>query len=294
MSFSKSAFFSLFHPNFVVFQHFGFSFIAAARAEVSFSRAGSVLASFLMFLASFLMFAVFSPSAVFAEQVGSSPESGSTSRLQTAQSAVSTKTYGVTTATSLGDWGTLWNRLVSAALSPFNDAVKGGLQNLTMGGKSTDYPDGIDDYNNGGAIASGTYQGAWTACTSANNYCGTGRSVAEKRDENTQLIWSPAISSSMTWYVANNCTGTSNTCVKLTSNKTGCAAYDDGNWRLPTQKELMQAYIDGSYGNLSSPAGYWSSTTQSGHLGYAWFVGLSDGTTYSLTKTSSYYVRCVR
>jgi hypothetical protein len=64
-------------------------------------------------------------------------------------------------------------------------------------------------------------------------------------------------------------------------------------WRLPTQKELMQAYIDGSNFNLSQPATYfWSATEYSGTS--AWLVNLSFGYTTNNTKVIATQVRCVR
>jgi len=71
------------------------------------------------------------------------------------------------------------------------------------------------------------------------------------------------------------------------------------NWYLPTQKELMQAYIDGSANNLvrpGDPSGYtfWSSTEYSGDSGYAFRVLLHSGAVVVLPKTNSYNVRCVR
>lgn len=70
---------------------------------------------------------------------------------------------------------------------------------------------------------------------------------------------------------------------------------DETDWYLPSQKELMQAYIDGSANNLRSPGHYlWSSTEQYSNTSYAWGVRLSDGDTANDTKTSSYYARCVR
>ena len=52
------------------------------------------------------------------------------------------------------------------------------------------------------------------------------------------------------------------------------------DWRLPTQKQLMQAYIDGSNYILPS-AGYnfWSSTEYYNNPAYAWFVSLATGDT---------------
>jgi hypothetical protein len=76
---------------------------------------------------------------------------------------------------------------------------------------------------------------------------------------------------------------------------------DDGatgmetDWRLPTQKELMLAYINGAGNNLPNANGYhWSSTEFYSSQSIAWSVSLGRGYTYSATKSNNYYVRCVR
>lgn len=241
---------------------------------------------------------------VKAEQSGGSPESGSTSRLTTLFNSLSSLGYGSTGAGSQGDLGATWNKIYSAATKPFNDAAAKTLKN----GGNTDYPQslgGADDYNNNGSIPADSYQSTWTTCNAGNNYCGTGRSVAEKKDENIGLVWSPMISASLNWFQANNCVNNGATCtangqaackcVKLTSSKTGCGGYDDGNWRLPYQKELMINYIDGSWAKLTSAAySFWSGTTSSNITQYAWYTGQYNGLTNSSTKSTSYSVRCVR
>jgi hypothetical protein len=253
---------------------------------------------------------------VRAEQSGGTPESGSTSRLVTLSTALTTLTYGSTAAGAWGDWGTSWNRIYSAATKPFNDALKSnGLKN----GGNTDYPQsvgGIDDYNNNGTIPTDSYQSTWTTCNADNSYCNTGRAVAEKKDENTGLVWSPRISSSSNWFVANNCDypnglgdGVCDThnelackCVKDTDlsdadNTTAvtCERYDGGGWRLPTQKELMMSYIDGSWAKLTNAANfYWSSTTFSPATQNSWYTNQLTGSTTNATKTNAYSVRCVR
>jgi hypothetical protein len=173
---------------------------------------------------------------------------------------------------------------------------------------------GIDDYNNGATMPTDTYYKAWVACNVANNYCDTGDIKAEKKDPNTGLIWSVVINSKTNWFIANNCKypnglpgddGTCDTngeiscqCVKNTGinvTKTGCDALTGGKWRLPYQKELMQAYIDGSYANLSNAAeGYWSSTTRSTDTETAWAIFLNYGNSGRNDKTALYSVRCVR
>jgi len=270
-----------------------------------------------LFIITTLVFSYRHIQIVRAEQNGSSPESGATSRLSTLATALSSLSYGSTASGSWGDWGTSWNRIYSAATAPFNDAVANTLKN----GGNTDYPQsvgGVDDYNNNGIIPSDSYQATWTTCGAGNSYCGSGRSVAEKKDENTGLIWSPRISSGSNWFVANRCKypnglpgddGTCNThgevacqCVKDTLNEdadnttsTTCERYDDGNWRLPTQKELMMAYIDGSWAQLTNAGtSYWSSTTYSYTTQSAWYTYLDVGYTLNGNKTNNSSVRCVR
>jgi Protein of unknown function (DUF1566) len=182
---------------------------------------------------------------------------------------------------------------------------------------------GVDDfngYNLGGAPPSGRYATTWTTCTVGNNYCDTGDVGANAKDNATGMIWSYpcqgsgcgtwdtssssaltagcipggscAYYSTDTYYSWSN-VGPDNagmTAQQLCSSHTG--------WSLPHQKQLMQAYIDGSYGNLE-PEGiyrnYWSATTGSYYPSNAWFVSLSDGYTYGYTKSYPYFaVRCVR
>ena len=178
---------------------------------------------------------------------------------------------------------------------------------------------GVDDYNNNGTMPTDSFTASWTQCTSANNYCKTGDSAicggdVCYQDNSTGLIWSDWLDSGSnhTWFWANNCWEPGSwanpgscaangndacQCVKATStpNMTGCEALGDGNWALPHQKELMQAYIDGSWGNLPNAGNsFWSATTQSNGTQNAWSTSLSYGRTYNSAKTNSYDSRCVR
>ncbi len=67
------------------------------------------------------------------------------------------------------------------------------------------------------------------------------------------------------------------------------------DWSLPTQKELMQAYIDGSGNNLPNAVigGLWSSTELYYSRRNVWITMLYHGDTYNNTKETLYYVRCV-
>ena len=95
------------------------------------------------------------------------------------------------------------------------------------------------------------------------------------------------------WYTGNG----GKTASALCSQTHTVDGHDYDGWLLPSQKQLMQAYIDGSYGNLE-PLGvgrdYWSSTTESWSASNAWSVSLSDGYTYGNYKSGSSSVRCVR
>jgi len=68
------------------------------------------------------------------------------------------------------------------------------------------------------------------------------------------------------------------------------------DWRLPSQKELMQAYIDGSANTLPHIAGYsfWSATEVSSSAYKAWGISLFHGLADSYSKGNDKYVRCVR
>ena len=227
-------------------------------------------------------------------------------------------------------YGVLWSSYSFARLG-----IRGNISILRFGTNmyngsatsgATDYAyytqalGGVDDYNDGAAqpYPTGSYQGSWTDCVVGNNYCGTGDATyADAKDNSTGLIWSIALNVAgdytQTWFWANNCyySGTATDCdadgeagcrcTKLTEgNKTGCDALGSG-WRLPYQKELMQAYINGSskasVSYLSSTtSSYWSATTYSSLTYSGWSVYLSYGSTNGYTKTNStgYWVRCVR
>ena len=224
---------------------------------------------------------------------------------------------------------TAGNILADVDLFGVTGTVLKNIYNGSATSGATDYEfwtqalGGVDDYN-GGAVQpmpTGSYEGDWTDCTSgADDWCGTSETdIADAKDNQTGLVWSVKIEGTddtMSWFWANNCyepdteenpgTCTANDddacqCIKKTSEKTGCEALGDGGWRLPYQKELMQAYINGSskssVSNLSSTGYYfWSSTTTSNNTHYAWYVYLTYGTTNGSVKpnVASYRSRCVR
>jgi hypothetical protein len=193
----------------------------------------------------------------------------------------------------------LWNGTCSNTLTcPLGTEYPGGAQNAG----------GVDDFNDGGTALADRYAMGWTQCTAGpGDPCGVNLAASAYKDNSTGLIWSKTMdtaansyaldganSQAITWYQANNCIGTFSTCVKPHSPATGCEA--NAGWEVPTQKQLMQAYIDGSYGNLDVGVirYYWSATTDSNSTTSAWYVSLSYGSTNNNTKTNPLYVRCVR
>lgn len=176
---------------------------------------------------------------------------------------------------------------------------------------------GIEDYNRGKTVMpDGAYSSTWTDCSVGDN-CGlTGADIAlaDKKDDSTKLIWSKWLDAGAghTWFWANNCyePGTASNpsacaadgdngcgCVKIVApdTKVGCESIGDGHWRTPYQKELLQAYIDGAWGNLTNGVFYyWSATTSSGSTSSGWRTVLGVGNTDVTVKTGSVRVRCVR
>jgi len=167
---------------------------------------------------------------------------------------------------------------------------------------------GVDDYNAGNAAGrpSDAYSKGWTDC-STGDHCGTNDAFADMKDNSTGLIWSKPCSgvgcstsaepadTDYEWTYTDDADNDGKSASVLCSQDLG-TTHDQG-WSLPHQKQLMQAYIDGAYGNLEASGVsrlYWSATTRSDGAAYAWGTGLSGGGTIYTAKSSSGYVRCVR
>ena len=249
---------------------------------------------------------------VYGEQGGNSPTSPTTSYIKTVYDTLQTAGYG--TDTNTPDWGTYWNRIATAS-----QWVPSGATAST-----TDVLSGKTFYGNSRTLQTGTGQAglAVGSCSTqayhdsygapvtqttncVNNVTWTTADPAvtgdDKKDPRSGLVWSRALlnsagtvtfttgaPSSWTW----DASGTNNIAV---GNKTASQLCSDrGNgWRLPTQKELMQAYIDGSYFNLSQTSyDFWSATEYDSTP--AWVVYLDAGIAGYGSKTNTSYVRCVR
>jgi hypothetical protein len=191
----------------------------------------------------------------------------------------------------------LKTKVKASAITLLAGMYNGTGQGFTGGSQANG---GVDDWNNGSAPPTNAYKGTWTQCSAGNSYCGTGDSGADAKDNSTGLIWSKPCNgvgctsfsdSSALTYSWDSSHGNNNS---LTSSQL-CSTHS--GWSLPHQKQLMQAYIDGSYNNLESTGvsrHYWSATTLSWGTTHAWSVVLSHGYTNLNTKTYTPYVRCVR
>lgn len=179
---------------------------------------------------------------------------------------------------------------------------------------TTEVFDTVDDYNNASPmpgtvpILGGT---SWSdyQCTSSNwtdvssnsstpfaaTTCGAGVDCMYK-DEITGLTWSELGTSTADYYAA-----AVTNCDNLSFGGASSAAYSD--WRLPTQKELIQAYIDGIVSRASDNfvpiadmnSYLWSSTTSSTNTTKAFTVDVAVGDIVISTKTTAQRkATCVR
>lgn len=268
------------------------------------SRRGALLVAVV---AAIVIVGGFTAAYTRAETYPGGTDNGLTSHIATLNSTLTGLGYGATTDTP--DWGSNWNRIkTSAVWSPSGTVTSSdvragktfynGSRTQQTGTNRTGYCPTEAYHDSYGAPVTQT-----TNCTAQNTWTVPSDGIAgtDKLDPVSGLIWSQPLwlsgstptfsgSSTTTWTWdasgANNVTAGTRTAIQLCS--------DRGNgWRLPTQKELMQAYIDGSYFNLNQPSSYFWSATEISSTN-AWVVTLGSGNTYNGTKTSTYAVRCVR
>ncbi len=271
---------------------------------------------------------------VFAEGgTGSIPSSGVNSRIKTIDDELIGLDFGTSGSGVWGDWGAMWNRIYSAAIwnATLGDAVAsdvisgkkfyaGANRTLLTGTYSApaviDYS--LQQYSTrddlAGPPSNGTedYQGeesVWTS-TVANVW----------KDTRTGLYWS---NKKGTGTVTNSFTTMSlNTCDFFNTTPRGnyaggdadcgaainyCATLDFGgktDWYLPSQKEMMQAFINGMFNQagtsladaaiFTGQENFWSSSERSNSDPNVWYVNFATGGTNINAKGTSMDVRCVR
>lgn len=259
---------------------------------------------------------------VLAEQTGSSPESGATSRIKTAYDWLVAKgaNYGATDASDWSNnWGSMWNRIMeSAAWEPDGTATEAdvastktfyaGNGDRTI--KTGTAPPAVDYSTQKLATKDdwfGTYkaeESSWTA-VSGSPFAGFAAlnldSGTVKQDSRTGLWWS----ASSTTYPTNQFTlsadgarPTGGQAIAFCDALNTASYGGKTDWYLPTQKELMTAYINGIYSQdptFATTSNFWSSTEYSVNSGNAWSVNLYDGNAVNFHfKGNAYSVRCVR
>lgn len=260
---------------------------------------------------------------VFAEQSGSSPESGSDSRIKTAYDWLVAKgaNYGATDAADwTNNWGTYWNRLMeSAAWEPGGDLTVG---EVSPGKTFYSASDDRNQKTGTGTIYSNQSLMNWddfeTGDETGEEASWTNTATNVWKDSRTGLYWSNSLGQNSNIFPDQDhsacpffsttprgsydgldldCGNAINACGTLSLEAvTGGGAKTD--WYLPSQKELQQAYIDGAYNAnaaWATTSRFWSSTEYSTNPASAWVVTLANGYTDFNTKvTATYDVRCVR
>ncbi len=176
------------------------------------------------------------------------------------------------------------------------------------GGGIVDIWDTVDDFNYDGVPFTATSTPApWTSdnfCggvgvesssdvwtdTTTDSTCDNPSDECRFRDKISGLEWSELQSAGAAWGLAMT------TCANLSFGGSGA-------WRLPTQKELMTAYVHGIYSARNANwlskdqinfRFFWSSTMLSFDENYARVVFLDDGYTFYYPKSALYQVVCVR
>lgn len=246
---------------------------------------------------------------VQAETYPGGTDNGLTSRIKELSDSLAALGHGTTTANP--DWGAMWNRIKTAATwTPPGDVAAGDIR---MGKK---YYNGSRTEQIGTApipsacpnqLADDANSLIANSCTEHIIWTVPSPSVEgdEKRDPVTGLVWSQYLDSNTTGVLTF--TKTYSQAISFSyldnpsfGNRTAaqmCAevAAGGGIWRLPTQKELMQAYIDGSYYNLlttNANNGISSSTLASSSARYT--MRLDTGDVGVSHVNNSAYMRCVR
>lgn len=267
----------------------------------------------IIVLISVMGISTFVVSSTLAEQSGSSPDSGEDSILKETYDTLVGLGYGSET----GSNGPIWNRIISSSTwvpngtATEDDVVLGvtfyeGSRTLKTG--TLDYPNYEAQSLQAKDFRDANASDSWSSWTKTNT------TPEVWYDGRTGLYWS-AVQGSMTNEFAistcdfftttprgnysgadTDCGNAINACATLSLDANGDAVADS-KWYLPTQVELMQAYLNGIYLSTSTSwvTGniFWSSTENQTNSSYAWSTYLNLGATSNNPKATSYSVRCV-
>ena len=199
---------------------------------------------------------------VLAEQSGSSPESGVTSRIKTIYDSLVALSHGSDSAGGWGNWGVMWNRIRSAAeWVPTGDATEADVASGKLFYKDsrtqkTGTAAPAFDYSTQKLATKddflGTYkaeESTWNA-VSGSPFAGFAAlnlsSGTVKQDSRTGLWWSASSTIGVTngfWLSDDGALPTGGEAISFCDALNTASYGGKINWYLPTQKELMTAYI---------------------------------------------------
>jgi hypothetical protein len=253
-------------------------------------------------------------SQTLAEQSGGSPDSLENSVLMETYNTLDGLGYG----TEEGSDGAIWNRIISSANWVPNGTVTEDkvISGYTFYNNNRTEKTGTLDFPNYQAqsLQSKDYRDS-NASDSWSTWTRTNASPEVWYDGRTGLYWSArqATSTTNNFTISTcdffsttpigdytggdaDCGDSINICGNLSLDANGDGT-PDTSWYLPTQAELMQAYINGIYLGTSTAwvtgDPFWSSTEDQGLPSAAWRTNLNFGFTPNSLKTGTYSVRCI-
>ena len=254
--------------------------------------------------------------ATSAEQEGESPESEELSILKETYTNLQTLGYG---SDSGSNSSSIWNRIITSATWVPNGSISEDkvIYGYTFFNGSRDQKTGTFQLPNYAAQSQESIDLRETNIIpdALAQWTKTNMTPEVWKDERTGLYWSPrqgSMSNEFTIITCDfftttprgnysgsdpDCGNAINTCATLSLDADSDGT-DETNWYLPSQIEMMQAYIDGIYAATNkdwvTENNFWSSTESKASSGDAYPVYLSHGYTYFYFKTDTLSTRCVR
>ncbi len=270
----------------------------------------------LVFVAGILCLATLLVNVTSAEQSGGSPESGELSMLKETYLNLQSLGYGSDSGSS---GSSIWNRIITSANWVPNGNVSEDkvIYGYTFFNGSRDQKTGALQLPNYSAqsLEAVDLRENNIATDALAQWTKTNMTPEVWKDERTGLYWSPRQGSMSNEFTIascgffassargnygggdSGCGSAINACATLEVDANGDGS-NETDWYLPTQMEMMQAYIDGIYSVTNrdwvTENNFWSSTESKSGSGDASPVYLSNGNTYYYFKTDTLSVRCVR
>ena len=268
----------------------------------------------LLLIIAVLSIGIFVAGDTLAEQSPGSPDSLEDSILKETYDNLNDLGYG----SEEGSYGGMWNRIISSANWVPNGTVSEDtvVSGYTFYDESRTEKTGTLDFPNYEAqslqakdFRDQNGSDSWSSWKKANT------NPEVWYDSRTGLYWSASQGSQITneFTIATcdfftttprgsyngtdaGCGNAINTCGTLSLDANGDSILET-TWYLPTQAELMQAYLDGIYlgtsAEWSTGSNFWSSTENQALTNCAWSTTSHDGNMSYNDKTDNKSVRCV-